>query len=60
VLQVHSNTMDAAVRQFCGAMLAGLGGEVDNAKLREFLAVVAPLLGSSSKVLPPPPPNPNT
>ena len=44
--------MDAAVREFCGAIQAGLGGEMDPIKLRAFVNVVGPLLGTQSKVHP--------
>ena len=49
-LQAHSNTMDAAVREFAGAMCAGLGGEMDPVKLRAFVGIVGPLLGAQPKV----------
>jgi predicted nuclease with TOPRIM domain len=49
-LQAHSAAMDGAVKHLCGAMLAGLGNELDAGRLREFVATVAPLLGSIPKV----------
>ncbi len=48
-MQAHSNTMDAAVRQFCGPMLANLSAEVDP-KMADFLSIIRPLLGSPVKV----------
>ncbi len=56
---LHSSQVDNAVRQLCGAMLNGMGGEIDHAQLQQFLKTVMPLLSTanvctSSLILKPP------
>lgn len=51
---LHSSQIDGAVRQLCGAMLNGMGGEIDHSQLQHFLKTVMPLLSTNS-VSPPTP-----
>ena len=45
---LHSSQVDGAVRQLCGAMLNGMGGEIDHSQLQQFLKTVMPLLSTNS------------
>ena len=45
---LHSSQVDGAVRQLCGAMLNGMGGEIDHSQLQQFLKTVMPLLSSTN------------
>ena len=54
---LHSSQVDGAVRQLCGAMLNGMGGEIDHSQLQQFLKTVMPLLSTTnvSSLYPPQP-----
>lgn len=49
---LHSSQVDGAVRQLCGAMLNGMGGEIDHSQLQQFLKTVMPLLSSTNVRIP--------